>query len=400
MSGAGRLATDATRTPSFPAPNPLCERPSPRPGPAVSAGGKLPRAIARVADQVAKVRGLGFDQPVAPEPLTEAQINGLVRSEFGKEFPEEEAAKQQQTWITMGVIPAGTDLLRSIVDFGTSQIIGFYDTTSHRLVFVGDQQLTALARVTLAHELTHALDDQHFGLSLLDDLSRACLDDRAGAFEALAEGDAQETSIQWGRANLTKQDVIDLQKEVDEFPPPPDTPPFVENLFSFPYPNGQAFVEALLAKGGEQAVDDAFRNPPTSTEQILHPDKYPTDSPQVVLVPDLGSRLGSGWADLDFQDVGEGWLRLMLELRLPGDEADAAAAGWDGGQYRAWSEGSGTAVVLDTLWDGAAEASEFTASMKTWLGGQPSAVMANGTSVRVLFASDADTLAMLLAAAG
>jgi hypothetical protein len=147
-------------------------------------------------------------------------------------------------------------------------------------------------------------------------------------------------------------------------------------------------------------VDGAFQDPPASTEQILHPEKYPDDAPQVVNVQDLSAALGAGWSDLDFQDVGEGWLRLMLQLRLDQGEADDAAEGWDGGQYRAWSDGARVAVVLDSVWDTEAEANEFAGSMESWLGTQPAAVLASGASVRVLFASDSQTLALLRTAAG
>jgi hypothetical protein len=384
----------------IPSANPNCVRPSPTPAATVSAGGVLPPAISQVADQVAKVRGLAFERPVAPEPLTTEQINGVVRDQLEEELPVDRTANQQRAWIAMGVLPGGTDLRQSVIDFETSEIIGFYDSSTHQLVFVGGQAPTPFERLTLAHELTHALDDQHFDLTRLDALDRACLDDRAEAFLSLAEGNAQETMIRWGQANLSAQDRIDLQTEVAEIPPPPaGIPPFVQDLFSFPYPNGQAFVEALLAKGGEGAVNDAFRNPPASTEQVLHPDKYPGDAPQVVAVPDLGPKLGNGWNDLDFQDVGEGWLRLMLALRASEPDAEAAAAGWDGGQYRAWAKGSSTAVVLDTVWDSAFDANEFVEVMTPWLGAQPSAVLPNGLSVRVLFASDAATLATLRAVA-
>jgi hypothetical protein len=360
----------------------------------------LPPAISQLADQVAKVRGLSFERPIAPEPLTTEQINGLVRDQLEEALPAGRTANQQRAWIAMGVLPAGTDLRQSIIDFETSEIIGFYDPSTHRLVFVGGQAPTPFERLTLAHELTHALDDQHFDLTRLDALDRACLDDRAEAFLSLGEGNAQETMLLWSQENLSVQDRIDLQAEIADLPSPPQgIPQFVQDLFSFPYPNGQAFVEALLAKGGEAAVNDAFRNPPASTEQVLHPDKYPSDQPQVVEVPDLGPKLGEGWTDLDFQDVGEGWLKLMLALRASGPDAEAAAAGWDGGQYRAWSKGSSTAVVLDTVWDSAFDANEFVQVITQWLGAQPSAVLPDGQSVRVLFASDAATLATLRTAA-
>ena len=88
----------------------------------------------------------------------------------------------------------------------------------------------------------------------------------------------------------------------------------------------------------------------------MHPERYPNDTPQPVDVPDLGPALGDGWRDLDVMTVGEVWLQLMLELRLDADDAGRAAAGWDGGIYRAWTDGTQTAVVLRTVWDSTEDA--------------------------------------------
>ena len=87
-------------------------------------------------------------------------------------------------------------------------------------------------------------------------------------------------------------------------------------------------------------MDEALTTFPVSTEQILHPERWPNDVPQPVDVPDLGPALGAGWRDLDVMTVGEAWLQLMLALRLDAGDAERAAAGWDGGIYRAWTDGA------------------------------------------------------------
>jgi len=95
------------------------------------------------------------------------------------------------------------------------------------------------------------------------------------------------------------------------------------------------------------------------------------------------------------EDVGEGWLRLYLEVRLPDGDAEKAAAGWDGGQYRAWTNGSSTALLLETVWDSKGDAGEFATAMKRFGSGHPVVVAQSGTSVHVLFGSDAAALALL-----
>ena len=310
------------------------------------------------------------------------------------------ARREQRAWTTIGVLPARTNLRQAILDFGVSQIVGFYDIQTHHLVFQGGASPTPYARFVLAHELTHALQDQNFDLSRLDQLNAKCQDDKAEALLALAEGDAVETQFRWAREELSSEEIGQLQDEANDFPPPPaSTPPFIQQMFLFPYGNGQAFVEALLDRGGEQAVNDAFRNPPVSTEQILHPSKYPRDLPEAVEIPDLSARLGTGWTLLDQEDVGEGWLLMALELRLPNGDSQDAAAGWDGGLLRAWSKGPRSVVLMQTAWDTVRDAAEFAGAMRNWTQDQPALVEQSSMTVRVLFGSNRAALDSLRTAA-
>jgi hypothetical protein len=380
---------------------PLCHRDVSKRSPEPSHPGTLPPVIARVADQVAQVRGLAWEHPVVPEPLTESKIQKLLSDQANSQFPGGELARNGRALITIGVLPAGTDLRKALIDFGTSQIIGFYDSDTGRLVFVGSTNPTPLEMFTLAHELTHALDDQHFDLSRLDRLNAECRGDVTTAYTSLAEGDAVENSVRWAQTYLSSSQLVQLEQEAAGAPnPPASVPRFIQDEQEFPYPSGQAFVEALIARGGRAAVNAAFRDPPISTEQILHPAAYPGDLPVEVEVPDFASKLGPEWRDLDREDMGEADISAMLHVHLDGSESNRAAQGWGGGQYRAWSEGSThTAVLLETSWDSPADAGRFADAMRQWLAGRSTAtVEASGSAVTVLFGSDTASLAALQAA--
>ncbi|HXF58074.1 MAG TPA: hypothetical protein VNO34_10995 [Actinomycetota bacterium] len=384
-----RPGPDAPECPYGPAPSPRPPAAAPLPGP-----------LAEVARQVEEVRGLRFERPVPAQPVTQARIGELVTAGIRRDFPREVAERRERAWALMGAIPQDSDLFRSVVDFAASQVVGFYDTVAKRLVFVGDPSPSPLARLTLAHELTHALQDQRFDLTRLDALGRACRDEEASALQALVEGDAQDVSIRWAQRHLSLDEVLELQLEAGALAPPPaSVPPFVEGQFLFPYEAGQRFVRALLARGGQEALDRAFQDPPRSTEQVLHPERFPNDAPQAVAVPDFAQVLGPGWEDLDFQDVGEGWLQLYLGVELPESRARAAAAGWDGGQYRAWTDGERVALVLDTVWDSEADAREFADAVQDLGEGRPVRALVRGAAVRVLYASDQATLGALAEAA-
>jgi len=387
--------TGALPSTSPPNIDPLCQHPAVTPAPAASPT-QLPKAISDVAGQVEQVRGLKFERPVTPEPVSQRRIAQLLADALAQSFPREMQDRREKAWETIGVLPKGTDLYQAVIDLQGSQVIGFYDTISHKLVFIGSENPTPYQRYTLAHELTHALDDQHFNLSRLDVLQNSCQDERLAALSSLVEGNAVETQVRWAGRYLTPEDIQRLLEEQRSFPPPPaGIPEFVQNLFIFPYPNGQRFVEALMAKGGEEAVNRAMRNPPVSTEQILHPDKYPGDRPVATTAPDIASELGEGWMAVDFEDVGEGWLETMLALRLTQPEATEGADGWDGGQYRAWSKDDQTVVEMKTEWDTVEEAQQFDEDLRKWLGDQPATLRFAGSNVTAYFGSDASLMPLL-----
>ncbi|HEY1330571.1 MAG TPA: hypothetical protein VGH10_03755 [Actinomycetota bacterium] len=402
-ASAGSAAPAAGRPIVSAQPNPLCDYPAPStaapPSPAA-----LPGYVQRIAGQVEQVRDLKFVHPVAPEPVTQEQLNESLRSQVEQQLPKDLVDGEGQAWMTIGVIPRGTDLRAALLDYYGSQILGYYDTNTQRLVFVGSSTPNAYQQFVLSHELTHALDDQRLRFGpLADDLQQTCQDERSSAFTALIEGDAVSNSVRWAQRFLTQDQLGQLNQEATEGSPPPATiPSFVLSLQSFPYTAGLSFVRALEQRGGESAVDAAFRSPPLSTEQILHPSRYPSDRPIPVVVPDLSSHLGPQWRLIDQAQPGEDWLRLMLALHLPETQAESAAAGWGGAEYRAWSDGTHSAVLMKTVWDTAPDAGQFAAAVRSWLpqAGTMGEVETLDGTVSVLFASDAPTLQRLEAVTG
>src|SRR5262249_26826667 len=313
-----------------------------------------PPEVAEVEHQVEQVRGLTFEHPVSVVAVDAEEMQRRVERAFGVSHPADVYDRRTAARRTIGVIPPDADLREALRSFLGGQVVGFYDPETEELVYEGSGDLDLTERLVLAHELTHALDDQHFDLQRLDDLARRCQDEASVAALGLVEGNAQFVSAQT-LARFSTGDLGDLvgalmqalggQAELG------DVPPFVQALETWPYTAGLAFVTKRELDGGTAAVDDAFRHPPETTEQVIHPDRYPSDLPSPVDVPDLSPALGPGWGDLDAMQVGEEWLDAMLRLKLDGTIADDGTAGWDGGVYRAWSDGTDVAVVMDTAWD-------------------------------------------------
>jgi hypothetical protein len=304
-------------------------------------------------------------------------------------------------WQTIGVMPRDATIRDALLAFQTGQVVGFYNPVDGELVYQADGELGVLERVTLAHELTHAIDDQHFDLTRIDAITARCRDEAFQGALGAVEGSAQFFAV----------------KLLFEFPPtdgdfgdlggagglPEGVPPFISDLLLWPYTAGQAFMTALDSRGGVAEIDEALRRFPVSSEQILHPERYPADRPTPVDVADISDELGSRWGDLDVMQVGEAWLAAMLELRLEPSTAEAAAAGWDGGLYRAFTDGHDAAVVVVTAWDTVTDADAFAQAVREWFeAGGEHVVVSQPSPDRVTFAvstSDDARISGLLEAA-
>jgi hypothetical protein len=327
--------------------------------------GPTPPAIAEVEDQVQQVRDLAFLRDVDAEPVSEERIDRDLAAAFDATYPRRLYDRRTLAWRTIGAIPPDADLRSSLAAFQQGQVVGFYNPTDGQLVYLGDDAaggLDTTERVILAHELTHAIDDQHFDLGRLDAIAARCRDEALQAALGAVEGSAQFFAFEVLRT----------------FPPEPgddpgtggsglpDAPAFVTALQLWPYEEGLRFVSDLEARGGTALVDRALRQLPVSTEQILHPGRWPADRPTPVDVADLAPALGPGWRDLDVMVVGEAWLQELLDLRLDPSSAERAAAGWDGGLYRAWTDGEDVGVVLRTVWDSEEDAQTFSTQLEAW----------------------------------
>jgi hypothetical protein len=325
-----------------------------------------------------------------------------VSEAFRVQYPAEQYARRTIAWRTIGVIGPGDDLREALLSFGEGQVAGFYNAQNGELVFRSSGDIGLEERFTLAHELTHAIDDQHFDLRRIDTLAAQCRDEEIEGALGAVEGSAQyfATQVLTTHPPSFEDIAAGLGDVLVTEGAPADVPPFVTSLAYFPYTAGQAFVTSLFEAGGQAAVDAALRRWPPSTEQILHPERYPADRPTPVDVPDVGRALGSVWGDLDVMQIGEEWLREMLSLRLDRSVAEEAAAGWDGGGYRAWSDKEAAAVVVRTVWDTGADATAFAAAVNRWLaaGDDAAKVRLDGVLVDIAFASDARTASEVNAA--
>ena len=320
----------------------------------------------RSESQVEQVRELDFLRPVAVQPVSAEEIAGKLEGAFDDTYPKEFYDRRTVAWQTLGVIPRDVTIRDALLAFQTGQVVGFYNPVDGELVYRADGDLGLVERVTLAHELTHAIDDQHFDLGAIDGIAARCRDEAFQAALGAVEGSAQFFAV----------------RVLFEFPPDR------RRLLGARRRRGRARRRAAVhrrpaavAVHRRAGVHHRARVPrrrhrgrrgararsPTTTEQILHPERFPTDRPIAASTcPTLAGDLGPGWGDLDVMQVGEAWLAAMLGLRLDASVAEAAAAGWDGGSTGRSPTAPTHAVVVATAWDTTADADAFAQAVREW----------------------------------
>jgi hypothetical protein len=329
--------------------------------------------------QVIQERGLEPQGDFTRVLFSPDRLRQRVLDDFLEDYTPEDAEQDVTVLAAFGLIEPGFDLHSFYIELLSEQIAGFYDNETKEMVVVQGEGFGGMERMTYAHEYVHALQDQNYdiknGLNFSDE---SCEEDseRCAAIQALMEGDASLTEMNWFVSHATSQDQSDLMDFYSSFESPvfDSAPAFMAEDFIYPYDQGLIFVQYLYERGGWGAVDRAYRDLPVSTEQILHPERYPDDKPIPVALPDLLPVLGDGWEELDRNVMGEWYTMLLLgygqeaNARLSADEAAQAAAGWGGDAYVVYHqpESGAVALVLHTTWDAAAEAVEFSAAFQDY----------------------------------
>ena len=335
-------------------------------------------SVTTLAHRVEALRDLRFTTLPVPVKVSAdvARREGL--EDLDRAYPASRRHADEAILRRLGLIERGVDLRAvSASLYGEGGVAGYYDPRSKRLrIVTGAATGTrVLQEVTLAHELTHALEDQRFGLSPEEGSN----DDRALARLALIEGSASLVMERYLLRHFSAEEAL-AGVLGSAFSSGPDLPPFLRAQLLFPYTGGMTFVQELRRRAGGRwtLVDLADRTrPPDSTEQVLHPEKYlRVEEPLPV---SLGMNLGAGWRRSASGVWGE-W----ATGQLVGEEA---AAGWGGDRYELWHGPAGDVLTMRWRWDTRRDAREFAAAAREKL--DATAVTASGDAVTLVWAPSA-----------
>lgn len=335
--------------------------------------------VQEVLAEVAAIRQLPARRKVGVEIKGREEILGYVRSRLEEEEKIRPLGLQERLWKRLGMYPASRDLRTDLLAVLKAQIGGYYDPFRDTFV-VADWIDAAFQDQVLAHELTHALQDQNFDLErFLQPIPED--QDRELAMQALAEGDGTAVMMEFAlkAQGMHFKDVGDpvalMQLGIamggdGEMAFPAETPELLKEMLLFPYAYGAAFVQHALQRGSWAKVDGAYRELPASTEQILHPEKYfaTRDEPRRVRAREVPAAKALG--EPGFRTVlGQYGTYLWLKRLLPQGEAASASAGWDGDEVALFGVAGAETVVWASVWDDAAEAVAFAEACRKALDG-------------------------------
>jgi len=296
-------------------------------------------AADEVLQQVSQITGLKLISPLKKTLRSRAEIRAYVIREMDDEKNPAERYADARSAEAFGLIPKGFPLDSFLVDLLEEQIAGLYDPKAQEF-YIADWIALDDQRMVMAHELTHALQDQHFKIEGWVKAARPN-DDAELARESVLEGSAMAAMFDYllKPRGLTIEELpaIDpslLAGDLSKSPKLQAAPQFMKDAMVFPYFGGLTFSTAVLKTGGWSALSDVFGRPPISTQQIMHPALYKSHkAPEPLGVPALDKLLGPDWVRLDENAMGEfGWKEILKQFS---DEKSAAAmaAAWDGDRY-------------------------------------------------------------------
>ena len=356
-----------------------------------------------------RYRGLEFLRPVSVQYMVREKLREYLVGVFRKEYPEAKLEVDRLAYSRFGFFDRDLDLRKILLDLLTEEIAGFYDPETKKLFLIEEKEKSAKDRgfweklfgsgnsfdpdeqkALLAHEMSHALADQHFDLlSMTRSVEED--DDMALAYAAVVEGEAMLVmmlDLMGDGAGGGREALQAVSRGAGSFMSEMMSMAIVllsgksfrraplicrEGLL-FPYMKGMRFCGSLTREGTWDLLDEAFRAPPLSTEQILHPEKYlknTRDDPVALAFGQPAPLDEKTWELVKKNSLGEFGIEVLLRPRLGKGRSAAAAAGWDGDLYHLYREKSETDdrsfLIWVSTWDSEEDAREFAGALGKYL---------------------------------
>jgi len=306
------------------------------------------RAADEVLVQMSQILDLPIKEPLKKSLRTKQEIREYIIQESKEDLTDAERYADDRTLEAFGLIPKGYPLDMAMIDILTDQVAGLYDPKGKEF-YIADWIPADEQRQVMAHELTHALEDQSFHIDPWIKAARPNIDAEE-ARQAVSEGSALAAMMDYSlhAQNVQVRDLPDVgilirpgaEAEMKKDPSLAKAPPYIRDSLLFPYIAGTGFSQQFLkAHTGWQDLNLLFENPPVSTAQILHPQLYLDGvKPVDVKLPDWKGLAPAEWKFLEENVVGEFALNEILKQFLGEQAADELAPMWTGDRYATFED--------------------------------------------------------------
>jgi len=339
-AGAQQTSAPGTSAPAAQSSAPPTSAAPPSAGPSSASDADFFAAADEVLAEMSKLLSMPILHPVKKSLRSREEIRAYLLAQEKKEKDSAKDYADQRTLEMFGLLPKDFPLEQTLNDILTEQIAGLYDPDGQEF-FISDWTSPADMRMIMAHELTHALQDQHYHIDAWRDAAKPN-DDGELARDAVLEGAAVAAMIDYmlrdqntGVRDLPSIDPSLVIGDASSSPQLSKAPMVIRDELLFPYLAGMTFTQAILkATNGWPDFGRVFANPPASTQQIMHPDVYlggVTRAP--VALPDFSALLPADWKKLDENLMGEFGLQEILKQFLQEKDALALAPSWAGDRY-------------------------------------------------------------------
>jgi hypothetical protein len=311
-------------------------------------------AADEVLAQMSQITGLPLRTPLKKTLRSRQEIRAHIIEEMNDDKDAAERYAGARSAEAFGLLPKGFDLDSYMIDLLTEQIAGLYDPKAHEF-YVADWIPVDDQRMVMAHELTHALEDQHFKIEAWAKAARPN-DDGELARESVLEGSAMVAMVEYllqgsGRSlqDLPDIDPAMLIGDMADTPLLKKAPPFLKDALIFPYLDGLTFSAAILKPTGWEGLSRIFAKPPVSTQQIMHPALYTSGKiPAAVSLPSMEKTLGADWVKLEDNVMGEfGWKEVLKQF-IGEPRAKLLSATWEGDRYAVYEQKQTKHLLLIT----------------------------------------------------
>ncbi|HWX40577.1 MAG TPA: hypothetical protein VN345_05450 [Blastocatellia bacterium] len=322
---------------------------------------------------VSRLRHLSVLHPVKSGMKTHDEIEQSVIRDLDENTTPAEFDATSKTLLKLGLIPKGFRLRDYVVKLLREQVAGFYEPKTKEFYLAAWLPISEQKSV-MAHELTHALQDQHFNLQRFERWPKGDSDAEMAA-HALVEGEATVVMFEYAAEQegvhldvTALSSLTDRMLEQDDtsdsskYPVLSQAPLVLRENLQFPYVYGVGFVQQVLKNKSWQTLDLCYDKLPASSQQIMHPAKFlDRDDPVKIKIGDLQPALGQDWKRADEDVNGEFGYMVLLSEFIGKRKASAAAEGWSGDRYVLYENKRTGDVILAqyTTWHSASDAKRF-----------------------------------------